>query len=279
MNKKVNYPLIWLIMIVVGILFWGIHGGAAQQQKNNQAPIHTPTNINIPGIQQIQEQNLIQVQNRGEETNIQQQTNEQNQNTSTTTPSITPNTQTPQARVNKPENPRSATAREHMSIVAQKVEELLSATTTEITGIGQQVREIARQQKEIQQQIQEQFQNIDNRPAWLKYIFGPAYSSIEKIKQYLEQNQVRIQQLEQLMNQLTNEGEKQLVQQMINALNEQRTALQNYINNEEQTSSLLGKILRFFFRKRAVAPTPTVTPSPTPIESPSPTPPTPTPTE
>lgn len=268
MDKKLNYVFIWLIMIAVGIILWGAHSIGAQQQKNNQTPMHTPTNINIPGVQQIQEQNLIQIQNRGEETNIQQRTNEQNAvNTPSSTTSPSP---TPQARVNKPENPRSTTAREHMSIVAQKVEELLSATTTDITGIGQQIREVARQQKEVQQQIQEQFQNIDSRPAWLKYIFGPAYSSIDKIKQYLEQNQVRIQQLEQLMNQLTNEGEKQLVQQMINALNEQRTALQNYINAEEQTSSLLGKILRFFFRKKAAAPTPsitpTVTPSPTPTE-------------
>ncbi|MCX8016161.1 MAG: hypothetical protein N2692_02570 [Patescibacteria group bacterium] len=266
MDKKL---IIWLIMIVAGIILWGVHSGAAQQQKNNQTPIHTPTNINIPVIQQIQEQNLIQVQSRGEETNIQQRTNEQNAINAaspTTSPSATP---TPQARVNKPENPRSANARENMSIVAQRVEELLSATTTEITGIGQQVREIARQQKEVQQQIQEQFQNIDSRPAWLKYIFGPAYSSIEKIKQYLEQNQVRIQQLEQLMNQLTNEGEKQLIQQMINALNEQRTALQNYLNAEEKTSSLLGRILRFFFRKRAAAPSPTATP--TTVPSPTPT--------
>ena len=284
MSKNLKALFIGALILILGLGTFGTSISAAQQNRN-QAPNATPmpTTINIPGLQKIQERNLIQIQNQGQETNVQQQTQENNaiQNQQ---PSATPTPQIPQPRPNKVLNPRSETAREHMSIVAQKVEELLTATTTELTGIGQQIREIAHNQKQVQQQIEEQLQKIDGRPQWLKKIFGPAYSSIEQIKQHLEQNQLRIQQLEQTMNQLTNEGEKQMVQEMINALVQQNTVLQNYLNNEEQTSSLFGKILRFFFRKRITAPTiiptpfasPTITPTATPEATSTATP---TPTE
>jgi DNA repair exonuclease SbcCD ATPase subunit len=277
MSKNLKALFIGSLILMFGLGTFGASISAAQQNRNQvPKPTPIPTTINIPGLQKIQERNLIQVQNQGQETNVQQQTQESNafQNQQ---PSATPTPQIPQPRPNKVLNPRSETAREHMSIVAQKVEELLTATTTELTGVGQQIREIARNQKQVQQQIEEQLQKIDSRPQWLKKVFSPAYSSIEQIKKHIEQNEVRIQQLEQIMNQLTNEGEKQLVQEMINALVQQNTALKDYLNNEEQTSSLLGKILRFFFRKRTAAPTitptplasPTITPTATPVPTPT----------
>ncbi len=278
MSKKYT---IFVAFLMGWLLISGMSGVFAQQNKN------TP---NVPGVlKSIQQQpllnqetNRVRVQNEGAATSIETQLQEQSQVQNVASPNPSPKTST--NRASKSLNPHSETAREHMSIVAQKVEELLSATTTEITGIGAQVREIARTQKETQKQIEEQIQNIQSRPQWLKAIFGPAYNSIEKAKRYLETTQLRIQQLEQIMNQLQNEGEKQIVQEMINALVQQQTALENYLQNEEGVQSLLGKILRFFFRKKTEQPTPsptsTITPtlSPTPTSEPSPTP-TPTPTE
>jgi len=241
--------------------------------------------INAPGLQKtIQEKNQIKIRNQAEETNIRQRTEEQNQIATTPTPSIN------NPRPNKTLNPRSETAREHMSIVAQKVEELLTATTTEITGIGQQVREVARNQKELQQQIQEKLDKIESRPKWLKSIFGPDLTNINQVKKHLEQIQLRIRQLEQLENQLTNADEQRMVQELITALAQEQAFLNDYLNNEAQFSSLWGKIVRLFSRKPTPSPTPapsitpTVTPIPTITPSPTSTPtptvtPTATPTE
>jgi len=287
MNKKIALIISLSLFITVPLMAATTNSQSANQTGNkpestSAAPALSPQitekpvlPINAPGLQKnIQEKNQIQTQNQGGETNIQQQTEEQNQVT-TTTPA--PKTIVP--RPNKTLNPRSETAREHMSIVAQKVEELLTATTTEITGIGQQVREIARNQKEIQQQIQERIEKIDSRPKWLKSIFGPDLTSINQVKKHLDQIQLRIQQLEQLKNQLTNAGEQQMVQELINALTQQQIVLNDYLTNEEQYSSLWGKIVRLFSRKPEASPSPTPTASPTLTPTPTETTtPTPTPT-
>jgi len=67
---------------------------------------------------------------------------------------------------------------------------------------------------------------------------------------------LRIQQLEQLKNQLTNAGEQQMVQELINALTQQQIVLNDYLSNEEQYSSLWGKIVRLFSRKPEASPSP-----------------------
>jgi len=297
MNKTLALIIGLSLFVAVPLVAATNNPHAANQTGNKPsaipaAPIVSPqTNgmqvlpINAPGLQKnIEEKNQIQIQNQGEETNVRQRTEEQNQIATTPTSTID------NPRPNKNLNPRSETAREHMSIVAQKVEELLTATTTEITGIGQQVREIARNQKELQQQIQEKLDKIESRPKWLKSIFGPDLTNINQVKKHLEQIQLRIQQLEQLKNQLTNVGEQQMVQELITALTEQQTILNDYLKNEEQYSSLWGKIVRLFSKKPAPSPTPapsitpTVTPIPTITPSPTPTPtptatPTATPTE
>ena len=288
MNKKITLIISLSLFITVPLMAATTNSQSANQTGNKQksapittiAPIgsslatETPNlPINAPGLQKnIQEKNQIQTQNQGEETDIQQRTGEQNQ-VATTTPTLITNNPRP----NKTLNPRSETAREHMSIVAQKVEELLTATTTEITGIGQQVREIARSQKELQQQIQERIEKIDSRPKWLKSIFGPDLTSINQVKKHLDQIQLRIQQLEQLKNQLTNAGEQQMVQELINALTQQQIVLNDYLSNEEQYSSLWGKIVRLFSRKPEASPSPTPTASPTLTPTPTATT-TPTPT-
>ena len=274
LNKILMSFAVLSLLIALPLRAASLKGNAQQNIPMSSPQGQLLQNIDIPVIQKIQEQVQIRTQNKGQETNIQAQDQEQNLIQTQAAP-----TPTTFVNINKKiPSPRSVTAHEHISIVAQKVEELLTATTTEITGIGQQIREIARIQKEVQQQIEEQFQKISNRPSWLKFIFGPAFSSIEQIKKHLEQNQLRIQKLEQLMTQLTNEGEKQTIQEMINALIQQNTALENYLNSEEQSASLLGKLIQLFSRKKVtapiVSPIPTITPSPdsTPTTLPTPTP-------
>jgi len=95
--------------------------------------------------------------------------------------------------------------------------------------------------KSYNSKIQERIEKIDSRPKWLKSIFGPDLTSINQVKKHLDQIQLRIQQLEQLKNQLTNAGEQQMVQELINALysttncfkrlsHQRRTILLSWVN-------------------------------------------------
>lgn len=178
---------------------------------------------NTPTGNQIQNQNQTQTQNKGEESQI--QTNTQNQ------------------EATKTASPRSITAEEHMSIVSQKVEELLKSETSE-EGIGQQVKQIAQEQKTAQQKIQSELEKVDGRGKLIKLVVGPNYNTLKNMQKQIEQNQLRIQQLAQLQNQLVNQGDITQVQEIIQVLTDQNTALQNKINLEENSSSLFGWLFK-----------------------------------
>lgn len=142
-------------------------------------------------------------------------------------------------------NSRSEMARQHMSIVASEVEKLLT-TEDRQGGIGKQVREIARQQKQAQEETEEELDKLDLRKGFLKKLFGPNYKAIRNIKKQIEQNQLRIRQLDQLQTQVANQADKVKIQEAAQALVEQNTALQEQIEFEKQTPSLFGWLFKIF---------------------------------
>ena len=144
-------------------------------------------------------------------------------------------------------NLRNAVAREHMSVVAQKVEQLLS-NREEKGGIGQQVREIAQQQKQVQEEVRQQLEKIEARQGFLKKLIGPNFKAIRNVRQHLEQNQLRVERLEQLRNQLSIQTDEDNVDQAIQALKEQGEVLQEQITAEEHIKSAFGWLFRLFNR-------------------------------
>jgi len=142
-------------------------------------------------------------------------------------------------------NLRNVVAREHMSVVAQEVEQLLS-NREEKGGIGQQVREIAQQQKQVQEEVRQQLEKIEARQGFLKKLIGPNFKAIRNVRQHLEQNQLRIERLEQLRDQLSIQTDEDNVDQAIQALKEQGQVLQEQITAEEHTKSVFGWLFRLF---------------------------------
>ena len=202
-----------IFIVIVAVLSFGPVVYAAKNEKT--------------GVQ-VQNQNQVKTQNAGEDSQLQVNTQEQESQ-----------------GMPKGESPRSETAKENMSVVAQKIEELLTTKTTE-GGIGEQVKQIAQEQTEAQDQIQTELAKVDSRGGLLKSLIGPNYQALKNMQKQREQNQLRIQQLEQMKNQLINLGEITMVQETIQALTEQDTALQDRIALEEQTSSLLGWLFKLF---------------------------------
>jgi len=141
---------------------------------------------------------------------------------------------------------RSQNAIQHMSEVAKQVQLLLQTTTK--GGIGEQVREIAREQNESQKQIEEELNKLESKSKLARLLTGTDSNALQNIKAQLVQNQVRVRKLEKLQSQLTSQSETALVQQTIQALNQENTSLQEKIATEEQTKSLLGWLLRFLGR-------------------------------
>lgn len=183
---------------------------------------------------QIRNRNEIQIQNQQQEQQIQVENQEQES--------------TGQAK-GQPKDlaPRSQAAKEHMSEVAKKVEEILTTQGAK-GGIGEQISQIAQEQKEAQRQTEEELTRLDARPGWLERIIGPNYKAIKNLRQQIEKNQLRIRQLEQLQEKLKNKADQQQIQQTIQALVEQNTALQQLVLAKEKIGSLFGWLFKLFAR-------------------------------
>lgn len=141
---------------------------------------------------------------------------------------------------------RNQMAVQNMSMVAEKVQEMLQVRTS--GGIGDQIRGIAQEQGNSQQKIQGDLEKIEARSGFLKAILGPDYVSINRVRKEMEQNQLRIEKLEELQNQLVNQSDISAVQETIEALTEQNTSLQEMLDVEESESSLLGWLVKLFAR-------------------------------
>lgn len=131
------------------------------------------------------------------------------------------------------------------SNAALKVEELLITKILQ-GGIGDQIRQVAQEQKTAQQEIQAELGKVDNRGGLLKSIIGPDFKALKNMQKQVEQNQLHIQQLTQLRDQIPNEGDTAQVQEMIQILTNQNNSLQDKINLEEQFGSLFGWLFRMF---------------------------------
>lgn len=141
---------------------------------------------------------------------------------------------------------RNQNAIENMSEVAKQVQ-LLQQTRTE-GGIGQQVRQIAQEQNQAQNQIQEQLDKFESKNRWSRLLTGTDYGAVKNLRKELEQNQLRIEQLEILQNQLTNQEDITMVQNTIQAIIQENISLQERITTEEQTKSMFGWLFRLLVK-------------------------------
>lgn len=228
MKKGISIASFFALLFVAIPVFAASSGTGTQTQQRLQV---SPS----PAGNMIQNQNQVKTKNEGEESQIQTNTQEQE--------NFGGSQGTQGQGMPKETSPKSEIAAQNMSNVAQKVEELLTTKTMQ-GGIGQQVKVIAQEQKMAQEQIQAELGNIDSRAGLLKSIIGPDFKALKNMQKQMEQNQLRIQQLTQFENQLTNQGDITQVQEMIQALTDQNTALQDRVNLEEQSGSLLGWLFK-----------------------------------
>jgi len=220
------------LAIVVGLAVLVVGGKVAAKNSVGAGQMQQNEDIEASSIGvQVKNQNQVTTQNEGEDSELQIETAEKES--------------TEEGR-GEGLLKRSPVAIEHMSLVAQKVQELLQIKTT--GGIGDQVREIAREQDMSQTQVQEQINKIDSKGQLAKSLFGPDYKALKSMNQIMEQNQLRIQALEELQNQLTNQADKTTIEETIQALIQQNTSLEEAIMLESQTKSLFGWLVKLFVK-------------------------------
>jgi len=234
-----------LCVLAFPIAVFAVQGGSTQGQNGNSGNGLNGTSQGMQGTGaqiQIMNQNMEQTQNQSDEIQI------QNREMETLQVGENANENAPMGsgeNAQKYGQNRSEAATASMSEVAKKVQEMQMLGQIE-KGLGEQIRLIAQNQTQSQQRLHDGLGKVDERQGILKTFLGPDYKAMNAISREIGENELRITQLEQLKNQLANQADATKIQEMIQSLIAQNTALQERIQLEEQTKSMFGWMMKFF---------------------------------
>lgn len=139
----------------------------------------------------------------------------------------------------------TATSAQRRSQVANAVQAML-LVADRTGGIGEQVRVIARNQNQNQEEINASLNKVQNRNKTAKFFIGANYKELNNAQKLLEQNKVQLQKLMELKAEIQNEGDLQVLENQIQLLNQVNAQIQNELNSENQGFSLLGWLFKRF---------------------------------
>lgn len=206
-----------------------VTGSSGQGSVTGQQVISTSPSQPI-----VQAQNQVKTQNQGEDSQLMIETKEET-NLNKTGNNV------------KSESPRSEVAKERMSDVATQVETLLTNKTMK-GGIGEQVKQIASEQKQAQEQVKSNLNQVESRKGLLKSLIGPDYKALKNMEDQVKANQLRIEKLIELKTQLTNQNDIAIIEATIQALTKQNVQLQKTVTDENQSKNMLGWLFRYFVK-------------------------------
>lgn len=168
---------------------------------------------------------------------VQQQNKVQDPATRTTA------TVTPQGNQVQTQNQGEET---QLMVATQQMQQLMEmeGLTEEV---GTKVRTLAQEQVQAQTQIQTQLNKLESKSNFMKKLFGPDFGAIKNLNQQVEQNRLRIQELQQLQNQVTNQADKTQLQEAVQTLLNLNTSLQEQVRAEEKVGSLFGWLVKLFY--------------------------------
>jgi len=181
-----------------------------------------------------------QTQNAGTDTQIQTQTTTETEQQTQTAQDVESTKQ--QYTV------KNSTAETRSSEVAKAVQDMLEvANRVNNLSIGEQIRDIARAQNLAVDAGNKAVDKASSRSDIAKFFIGADYGQIKEAKKVMEQNQIRIRELQQIMLQLDNEADKTEIQEQINVLELQNLNLANQVNEIDSGFSLFGWFVRWFY--------------------------------
>lgn len=136
-------------------------------------------------------------------------------------------------------------AEQHRSAVANFVQSLLQVADRE-GGIGQQVRVIAQQQNQSASTTIQAMEKAQTRSKIKTFFFGSDYKNLGTLRSEMVQTRNRLEQLNRLMENLQNEGDKTELQNQIRTLEQEQIRIEGFIKAEEGKFSLFGWLVKLF---------------------------------
>ncbi|MBU3934990.1 hypothetical protein KKC00_03450 [Patescibacteria group bacterium] len=194
---------------------------------------------------QIQQQ--TQTANQGGDSQIQVQNNEQVQDGNGTDQQVQNQNQEQQGQAQQQKQQGQANAEEHRSTVANFVQGLLEIADRE-GGVGQQVRTIAQQQNQSADTTIQAMEKVQTRSRVRTFFFGTDHKNLGTLRSEMVQTRSRLEQLNQLMESVQNEGDKTELQNQIQILEQEQARIDDFIKTQEGKFSLFGWLVKLFNR-------------------------------
>ncbi len=137
--------------------------------------------------------------------------------------------------------------KQYKNTVAQFVHNLQTVASQNTgNGIGQQVSAIAKAQDDSQAKVAAALDDAGSRGGFMTFLIGPKYGDLSTVKNEITANQTQIQSLNQVMGQLQDQNSKSVIQDQINALQNQNNSLQQFVSSNENKVSIFGWLVKLF---------------------------------
>lgn len=217
-----------------------------EQTQDGGTTNQTDSDVATQTQQQAQQESHQQTQQKSRDGNESEEGNQiQNQN-QIKNQGETNQIQNSEQEVSQSQNKSgSAIAQQRRSQVANAVQEMLRLADRN-GGIGQQVRIIAQNQTQNQEKLEANLEKVQSRSRFAKFFVGPNYGEINKAKKILEQNREQIMQLNQIKDQLIDQGDGQTLNEQIQTLEQANSEIENSLGTARKGFSLFGWIFRLF---------------------------------
>jgi len=141
---------------------------------------------------------------------------------------------------------KAVTGDEHRSKVATFVQGLLDVANREKGGIGEQVKVIAQAQSGAQERVADQIEAIQKRNKIKTFLIGTNYKNTGALRSEMVQLRNRIDQLNRVMEQTQNEGDKTELQNQISTMEQEQANIEAFIKVNESKFSLFGLLFKLF---------------------------------
>lgn len=132
----------------------------------------------------------------------------------------------------------------HRSTVA-KVANELNKVADRVGGIGQELREVAKEQNDMKEKVAEAIEEVENR-SWLKTFFiGTDYKNLGDLRSSLVTTDNHIARLERAKER-TGSAIDADIDEQIAALKNEKAVIESFIKEHEDRFSLFGWFVRLF---------------------------------
>jgi len=226
-----NKTFILKVLLIITVLCVPLSGILAQNKKGANDPGAgventglKPENQDVGQGVQVQNEVQKQAQNQGEpQGQIQNKQEEKAQNG----------------------NNNNEQGSERKSRVANAVQEMLKVGERN-GGIGSQIRTIAQNQNNIQEEAEEALERAQERSGFARFFVGPKYKELNSIEEKIREHIQNIEELKGLKVSLYTLQDQNIIEEQINIMEQTRRELEGEAEKNRRGFSLFGWLAKRF---------------------------------